>query len=190
LVTKLKSIDKLLTRVYIFSQRICPSRKEYSAYLRITKGWRVHSSPFFVRRVSAKKVKYTLIGRQRVNSAVMEQGRVGQIMNLLAHSDIGYRQIGDIVGCSRQRVHQVAKKAGLTGKGRHYRRRYISIEQVVELYHRDLLVKDIRQILGCQPATVMRRLRQAGISKSECYSRGKKLDWRNRKLHETRRRRA
>ena len=51
----------------------------------------------------------------------------------------------------------------------------ITVEQVVDLYHQGLLVKDIMQILGCNAKTVRRRLRLAGISKSECYSRNRTL---------------
>jgi len=109
-------------------------------------------------------------------------GRRELIMNLLLRRpDMGYKEIADIVGCSRQRVHIVAKTAGLTRdqKPRNYRKD-VTVERVLEFYHQGLLVKDIAQALSCNNFTVRMRLRAAGISKSECYSRSMKLDWRGR----------
>jgi len=105
----------------------------------------------------------------------------GEVMNLLLHyPNMGYQEIGNIVGCSRQRVHQVAKKAGLTRNIRppRYYRSDITVERVLELYHQGLLVRDIAKVLSCNVATVRIRLRAAGITKRECYSRSMKLDWR------------
>ena len=105
----------------------------------------------------------------------------GQIVKLLSvHSDMTYQEIGEIVGCTRQRAHQVAKKAGLTRdkKSRIYRED-VTIERVLELYYRsNLFIQDIARILGCNINTVRSRLRAAGISKSECYSRRQNLYWR------------
>ena len=55
-----------------------------------------------------------------------------------------YEKIGSIIGCSRQWVHQVARKAGLTRKRKrpHYRAD-VTVDKVLELYHRDLLLKEI-----------------------------------------------
>ncbi|GAI66917.1 unnamed protein product [marine sediment metagenome] len=98
---------------------------------------------------------------------------------LLSYPDMGYQEIGDIVGCSRQNVYKIAKGTGLIrdAKPRNYRSD-VTVECGLELYHQDLLVKDIAQALSCSVATVRSRLRAAGISKSECYSRSMKLDWR------------
>ena len=100
---------------------------------------------------------------------------------LLAYPDASYEKIGSIVHCSKQRVHQIAKSAGLTRKRRppHYRSD-ITVDKVLELYHRDLLVKEIASILGCCPSTVTKRLREAEIGPGECYSRSMKLDWRGK----------
>ena len=103
------------------------------------------------------------------------RGRTGQIMMLLEHPDMSYQQIGDTVGCSRQWVHYVARRAGLTRKVKRHLRSDITVERVLELYHEGLLIKHIAKALSCKPGTVTKRLRAAGISKSECYSRGKKL---------------
>ena len=80
-----------------------------------------------------------------------------------------------------KRVHQIAKSAGLTRKRRlpHYRSD-VTADKVLELYHRDLLIKEIAPILGCCPSTVTKRLREAGIGASECFSRSMKLDWRGK----------
>jgi len=103
-----------------------------------------------------------------------------QVLSLLLdYPNVSYEKIGSIVYCSRQRVHQIAKSAGLTRKRRlpHYRSD-VTVDKVLELYHRDLLIKEIVRILGCCPSTVSSRLREAGISPGECFSRSMKLDWR------------
>jgi len=94
---------------------------------------------------------------------------------------VTYVTIGSIVGRSKQRVHQIAKEAGLTRMRRppHYRKD-VATDKVLELYHRDLLIKEIAPILGCCPGTVTKRLREAGISAGECFSRSMKLDWRGK----------
>ncbi|MBA7697370.1 hypothetical protein ES703_106035 [subsurface metagenome] len=104
----------------------------------------------------------------------------GQVLSLLVdYPDATYEKIGSIVGCSKQRVHQIAKKAGLNRMRwpPHYRKD-ITVDKVLELYHRDLLVKEIASTLGCNPSTVRKRLREAGISAGECFSRSMKLNWR------------
>jgi len=97
------------------------------------------------------------------------------------YPDATYVTIGSIVHCSKQRVHQIAKKAGLTRMRwpPHYRKD-ITVDKVLELYHRDLLVKEIASTLGCCPSTVRKRLREAGITAGECFSRSMKLDWRGK----------
>lgn len=102
---------------------------------------------------------------------------------LLEYPDASYERIGSMVHCSRQRVYQIVKSTGLT-KGRrppHYRSD-LTIDKVLELYHLDLLINEIAKILGCCPGTVRHRLREAGISSSECLSRSMKIVWRG-KLH-------
>ncbi|MBA7522838.1 hypothetical protein ES705_14958 [subsurface metagenome] len=98
---------------------------------------------------------------------------------LLDYPDATYETIGGIVGVSKQRVHQIAKDAGLTRKRRppHYRSD-ITIDKVLELYHSDLLIQEIAPTLGCCPRTVRSRLREAGIGPGECFSRSMRLDWR------------
>ena len=92
---------------------------------------------------------------------------------LMSHRNATYREIGQLAGMSRQRVHQIAKRARLTKEenSRCYRKD-VTVERVLELYHRNLLIKEIAQVLSCSKPTVTGRLRAAGISKSECYSRG------------------
>ena len=105
-----------------------------------------------------------------------------QVLSLLLdYPDATYEKIGSIVHCSKQRVHQIAKSAGLTRKSRlpHYRSD-VTVDKVLELYRRDLLIKEMAPILGCCPSTVTKRLREAGISPGECFSRSMKLDWRGR----------
>jgi len=104
----------------------------------------------------------------------------GQVLSLLlGYPNASYEKIGSIVGCSKQRVHQIAKEAGFTRMRRppHYRKD-ITADKVLELYHRDLLLKEIAPILGCCPSTVRSRLREAGITAGECFSRSMRLDWR------------
>jgi len=65
-----------------------------------------------------------------------------------------------------------------------HQRHDVTVERVLGLYHRNLLIKDIAQALGCDQVTVRRRLRAVGITKSECYSRSMRLDWRGWKKKE------
>ena len=105
-----------------------------------------------------------------------------QVLSLLLdYPNASYEKIGGIVRCSKQRVHQIAKSAGLTRKRRppHYRSD-VTVDKVLELYHRDLLIKEIAPILSCCPSTVTKRLREAGIGPGECFSRSMKLDWRGK----------
>jgi len=103
-----------------------------------------------------------------------------QVLSLLLdYPNASYEKIGSIVCCSKQRVHQIAKSAGLTRKRRplHYRSD-VTADKVLEFYHHDLLIKEIAPILGCCPSTVTKRLREAGISAGACFSRSMKLNWR------------
>ena len=97
-----------------------------------------------------------------------------QVLSLLQDPNASYATIGRIVGCSRERVRQIAKSAGLT---RNRRWSDVTVEGVFNLYQ-GLLIKEIAQTLGCNEITVRHRLRQAGISKSECCSRGAGIRWR------------
>jgi len=106
----------------------------------------------------------------------------GQVLSLLMdYPDATYEKIGGIASCSKQRVHQIAKRGGLTRKRKppHYRSD-ITADKVLELYHRGLLLKEIASTLGCCHSTVTKRLREAGISAHECFSRSMKLDWRGK----------
>jgi len=99
---------------------------------------------------------------------------------LTDHPTMTYREIGEIVGCSRQRVHQIAQKSGLTRKNHRYRTD-ITVERVLALYYDSTLFHyDMCRILGCTISTIARRLRAAGISPSEAHSRKMKLRWRVR----------
>jgi len=109
-----------------------------------------------------------------------DKGSKGQVLSLLMdYPDVTYVTIGSIVGRSKQRVHQIAREAGLTRMRRppHYRSD-VTVDKVLELYHRDLLIKEMAPILGCCPSTVSSRLREAGITAGECFSRSMRLDWR------------
>ena len=98
---------------------------------------------------------------------------------LFDYPDASYEKIGSIVGCSKQRVHQIAKSAGLTRKRKHPNYRGdVTVDKVLELYHRDLLLKEIAPILGCCHGTITNRLREAGIGARERFSRSMKLNWR------------
>ena len=111
-----------------------------------------------------------------------DKGSKGQVLSLLLdYPNASYENIASISHCSKQWVHQIAKEAGLTRKRRppHYRSD-VTVDKVLELYHRDLLIKEITPILGCCPSTVTKRLRETGIGPGECFSRSKKLDWRGK----------
>ncbi len=78
-----------------------------------------------------------------------DKGSKGQVLSLLMdYPDATYVTIGSIVGRSKQRVHQIAKEAGLTRMRRpsHYRKD-VATDKVLELYHRDLLIKEMAQYL-------------------------------------------
>lgn len=96
---------------------------------------------------------------------------------LTNHKRMTYREIGEIVGCSRQRVHQVAQESGLTRKSR-LQRPDITVESVLALYyHSTLFHYDMCRILGCTLSTIALRLRAAGISPSAAHSRRQTLCW-------------
>ena len=76
---------------------------------------------------------------------MIRQAVRGQVLSLLLdYPDTTYEKIGNIVGHTKQRVHQIAKSAGLARKRKppHYRSD-ATVDKVLELYHRDLLVKEI-----------------------------------------------
>ena len=105
-----------------------------------------------------------------------------QIIGMLTHDPtVTYQTVGNLAGLSRQRVQQIAKRIGFRKEvnPKNYCKS-ITIERVLELYHRSLLLKDIAKILGCNQKTLSKRLRLAGISKGECYSRSVKLQRRYR----------
>jgi len=92
----------------------------------------------------------------------------GQVLSLLLdYPNESYEKLGSIVHCSRQWVHQIAKEAGLTRRRPPHYREDVTVDKVLELYHRDLLLKEIAPTLGCCPSTVRSRLREAGISAGE-----------------------
>jgi len=106
----------------------------------------------------------------------LANGRLGvrhKVMELIKeHPDMTYGEIGKIVGCTRQRVGQIA------GVGRENPRRTcrdITVEKVTELYNGNLWICEMAEALGCNKVTISRRLREAGISKSNCYSRARTI---------------
>lgn len=99
-----------------------------------------------------------------------------RVINLLAFCpDFTYEEIGSIVGCSKQRVGEIAKGEGIAKGHQPNIRRDITIEKVYQFYYQGLLIKDMANALGCSYPTVSKRLREAGVSKYECYSRSQKL---------------
>ena len=104
-----------------------------------------------------------------------------QMVQLLTdHPTMTYQEIGEIVGCSRQRVHQIAQESGLTRKNYRYRPD-VTIERVLALYYDSTLFHyDMSRILGCTISTIAKRLRAAGISPSAAHCRKAKLCWRVR----------
>ena len=106
----------------------------------------------------------------------VQNGVRHQVINLLVlFPDFTYKEIGNIVGCSKQRVGEIAKEEGLTKGHQHHIRRDITMEKVLQFYYQGLLIKDIAKALGCSYFTVSERLREAGVSKYERYSTGRKL---------------
>ena len=58
----------------------------------------------------------------------------------------------------------------------------VTAERVLNLYHNDdLPIKEMAKTMGCDQVTVRRRLMEAGISKSERFSRGAVIRWKRRK---------
>lgn len=92
------------------------------------------------------------------------------------YPDTTYEKIGRIVRCSKQRVDQIAKSVALTRMGMHpYHRSDITVDRVLKLYHHNWLIKEIASILGCNPSTVTKRLREVVIDPGKCFSRNMKL---------------
>jgi len=70
----------------------------------------------------------------------------------------------------------------LNWRGSYHCRDDVTVERVLKLYQNGgLPIKEMAQTLGCNQATVKRRLREAGISSSECFSRGAAIRWERRK---------
>ena len=110
---------------------------------------------------------------QMVNGRPKATGVRKQVMELIKqHPDMTYEEIGSIVGCTRQRVGKIA---GVGRKNPRRFRRDITVGRVTELYNGNLRIWEMAKAFDCAQATVSRRLREAGISKSICYSRGKIL---------------
>ena len=139
-----------------------------------------------VRQLHRKIDIVATIRFSRLAESSDEDNRNKEIVSLLlAHPEVSYQEIGDLIGLSKERVHQIARRAGLNRnkKPRHYYS-HITTEKVLELYHKNLLIKDIAQALGCHVITVRKRLRAAGITKAECYSHSMKLDWRGKRRND------
>ena len=106
--------------------------------------------------------------------------RSQMVQLLTTHPTMTYQEIGAIVGCSRQWVHQVARESGLTRKNHRYRTD-ITVDRVLALYYDSTLFHyDMCRILGCTLKTIALRLRMAGISPSAAHSRRQTLCWRVR----------
>ena len=83
-----------------------------------------------------------------IDTELAKKGVRPQVINLLkSHRDATYREIGDLVGVSRQRVHQIAKGAGLTKDANS------------GCYRKDVTVEKVLQVLSCSLPTVAWRLR-------------------------------
>ena len=103
------------------------------------------------------------------------------------HEDLLVKDIAQTVNCELSTVRRRLREAGmgesecrsrsmkLEWRGETHCRDDVTVEGVLELYHSNLLIKDIAQTLGCSQAIVHRRLRVAGIRSSENLSRGAKL---------------
>ena len=105
----------------------------------------------------------------------MQNGVRHQVINLLVlFPDFTYKEIGNIVGCSKQRVGEIAKEEGITKGHQHHIRWDITTDKVLQLYYQGLLIKDIAKSLDCSYFTISERLREAGVSKYECYSKDRK----------------
>ena len=112
----------------------------------------------------------------------------------LYHQDLLVNDIAQTLNCnlstvrSRLREARISKSEcqsrsmRLAWRGNTHYRDDVTVERVLNLYHNDdLPIKEMAQTMGCNQATVSRRLRQAGISKSECFSRSARIRWRRKR---------
>lgn len=97
---------------------------------------------------------------------------------IIKNPEMTYEEIGKSFGVTRSWVQAIAKKGGLPSRKarpKHYRRD-ITVEKVLNLYNNtNLLIKEIPLALGCGRVTVTDRLRKAGITARESYSRRAKI---------------
>jgi len=113
------------------------------------------------------------------------------------HEDLLVKDIAQTLNCELSTVRRRLREAGIGGsecrsrsmklhwRGETHCRHDVTVEGVLELYHSNLLIKDIAQTLGCNQVTVHRRLKVADISSSENLSRGANLRRRTRKQRQS-----
>jgi len=92
------------------------------------------------------------------------------------HEDLLVKDIAQTLNCAVSTVRRRLRETGigeskcrsrsmkLNWRGDIHYRHDVTVEGVLELYHSNLLIKDIAQTLGCNQATVRRRLKVAGVS--------------------------
>ena len=101
--------------------------------------------------------------------------------------DLLVKDIAQTLNCELSTVRRRLREAGigesecrsrsmkLHWRGEPHCRDDVTVGGVLELYHSNLLIKDIAQTLGCNQVTVRKWLRVAGISKSTIIFRGVRL---------------
>ena len=103
-------------------------------------------------------------------------GVKNHVLQLLVDGpDMTYQEIGEVIGVSRQRIQQITKNARIIRGARPYKRRDVAVEVVLNLYNNDMMVNEIARVLRCCYTTINSRLRDAGIVKSNTYSRSRRL---------------
>jgi len=71
-----------------------------------------------------------------------------RIIELLVDTSCNYQEIGDYLGTSRQRIHQVAKESGLE-RGHSGSPRQYETSDILSLWKEGLMVKEIADTLSC-----------------------------------------
>lgn len=158
-------------------------------------------SPYVELRISAaqshrsQRSPFDMLPRELVLDAL---GKDFWVLELY-HRDLLIKEIAPILGCSRYTVTSRLREAGISAgegfsrsmrlhwRGKYHCREDITVERVFNLYRNgDLPIKEMAKTLGCNPATVRKRLMETGISKSERFSRSARIR-RERKARKVRR---
>ena len=112
----------------------------------------------------------------------------------LYHQDLLVNDIAQTLNCnlstvrSRLREARISKSEcqsrsmRLAWRGNTHYRDDVTVERVLNLYHNDDLptIKEMAKTMRCDQVTFRRRLRDAGISPGECFSRGARIRWRRK----------